>query len=198
MPELPEVETVKRVVEPQIKGKKITKINITNEQVINYPSCDEFISVAENSIITGMFRRGKFLGINLNNGTHILLHFRMTGGLLVTPSSYPVEKHTHLTMILEDGNEIRYIDPRRFGRFWLIDKEVNDISGINKLGLEPFDEKMTKDYLISKIGTRNKTIKECLLDQSIVTGIGNIYGDEILFIAGINPTKKASKLSATE
>lgn len=191
MPELPEVETVKRVVGPQIKNKKITGIRIVNESVIAYPECDKFMKMVQDSIITGMTRRGKFLGIHLDNGKHIYVHLRMTGCLIVTPKDWPMEKHTHLILELDDGNEIRYVDSRRFGRFWVLGNEEDKVTGMNKLGLEPFDDMLTAEYLQKKLGHRKKAIKECLLDQSIVTGIGNIYGDEILFECGINPQRKA-------
>lgn len=191
MPELPEVETVKRVVGPQIKNKKIIGIEIKNKNVIAYPECNEFVKMVQNSIITGMTRRGKFLVIDLDKGKHIYVHLRMTGCLIVTPKDWPMEKHTHVILELNDGNEIRYVDLRRFGKFWVLGEEEDTVTGINKLGLEPFDNMLTAEYLQKKLGHRKKAIKECLLDQSIVTGIGNIYGDEILFECRINPQRRA-------
>lgn len=198
MPELPEVETVKRVVEPQIKGKRILHIKIENPQVIEYPDSDKFVEMIEGSTVTGMFRRGKFLGIDLEDKNRIVLHFRMTGSLIVAPKGYPIEKHTHVIMELDDGNEIRYIDPRRFGRLWFLGEEEDTYTRMDRLGLEPFDNMLTREYLIDNLGQKKKKIKECLLDQSVVTGIGNIYADEILFECKINPTKKACELLEEE
>lgn len=128
-----------------------------------------------------MSRRGKFLTIHFENNDSLTLHLRMTGQLLVTPPDYPEEKHTHLVAGLSDGMEIRYIDVRRFGRFWYLKAdEADTVTGR------------------SKLGKRKKPIKEMLLDQSIVTGIGNIYSDEILFSACIYPETKCSYMTAEQ
>ena len=119
--------------------------------------------------------------------------------MLVTPPDYPTEKHTHIIMQLNNGMELRFSDTRRFGRFWLIQNgEADTYSGIEKLGLEPFDEKFTAEYLQNRLGKRKKAIKECLLDQSVIAGIGNIYSDEILFRARISPVRPANSLTAKE
>lgn len=199
MPELPEVETVKRVVEPQIVGHKIMKVNIINKQVIEHPDTEAFCESLTCQTISGMGRRGKFLTIFFESGHRMVLHLRMTGRLLVMPAEYEKAKHTHVVLSLENGNEIRYIDPRRFGRFWLLKKDEQDtFTGIDRLGPEPYDEKLTGEYLMTSLLNRKKTIKECLLDQSMVAGIGNIYGDEILFAAGICPTRPGNSLTVEE
>lgn len=199
MPELPEVETIKNVVEPQIKGLTIENITVNRPEIIAYPTAAEFCTAITGQGISSMARRGKFLIIHLINECSIILHLRMTGCLLVTPTDYPMEKHTHLIFHLEDGKELRFSDIRRFGRFWLIQSSEDDTySGIGKLGLEPFDEKLTAAYLQGKFGKRKKAIKECLLDQSMIAGIGNIYSDEILFRVKICPTRSASSITAEE
>lgn len=199
MPELPEIETIKSVIEPQIKGLTIENVLVNRPKVIAYPTADEFCKGVTGQTIFSMVRRGKFLIIHLKNESRIILHLRMTGCLLVTPPDYPVEKHTHIIMQFNNGTELRFSDTRRFGRFWLIQSgEEDTYSGISKLGLEPFDEKFTVGYLQSKLGKRKKTIKECLLDQSIVAGIGNIYSDEILFWARISPVRAANSLTIEE
>lgn len=199
MPELPEVETVKRIIEPQVKGQKILSVDVRNIQVIAYPETDVFRELLVGRTITGMSRRGKFLSVELNGGDKVYLHLRMTGQLLVTPRDYPMEKHTHLIMELSGGSQIRYIDVRRFGRFWYL-KSGEDISitGIDKLGIEPTSRKMTVEYLKTAAGKRKKSVKEMLHDQSVVAGIGNIYSDEILYAAGIYPEKKCVDLSDDE
>lgn len=150
-------------------------------------------------VISSMERRGKFLIIRLQNESRIILHLRMTGCLLVTPPDYPMEKHTHIIMQLSNKTELRFSDTRRFGRFWLIQSgEKDTYSGVGKLGLKPFDEKLTAEYLQSRFAKRKRAIKECLLDQSVVAGIGNIYSDEILFRAEICPARSASSLTAEE
>ena len=199
MPELPEVETIKNVIEPQIKGLIIENIAVNRPEIIAYPTADEFCNAVTGQVISPISRRGKFLIINLTNNNKIILHLRMTGCLLVTPPNYPMEKHTHIIFHLSNGMELRFSDTRRFGRFWLIQSgEEDTYSGINKLGLEPFDENLTPDYLQGKFGKRKKTIKECLLDQSMIAGIGNIYSDEILFRVRICPTRPADSLTEEE
>lgn len=146
-----------------------------------------------------MKRRGKFLIIYLKNKSRIILHLRMTGCLLVSPPDYPMEKHTHIIMELNNGMEIRFFDTRRFGRFWLIQNgEEDTYSGIGRLGLEPLSFECNAEYLQARLGKRKKTIKECLLDQGVIAGIGNIYSDEILFRAKIYPSMPANRLTNKE
>ncbi len=199
MPELPEIETIKNVIEPQIKGLIIKKITVNRSEVIAQPKDDEFCKAVTGQEISDMTRRGKFLILHLKNKSRIILHLRMTGCLLVTPLDYPIEKHTHIIMHLNNGMELRFSDIRRFGRFWLIqDGEEDTFSGIGKLGLEPLSRECNAEYLKSKFGKRKKKIKECLLDQSVIAGIGNIYSDEILFLAKICPARSADSLTEKE
>lgn len=199
MPELPEVETIKRVIEPQIQGLVIKKVTIRRPEVVAYPDADTFCKILTGQVISEMARRGKYLMILLTDGDRIILHLRMTGGLLLTPSDYPEEKHTHIVFSLNNGMELRFSDMRRFGRFWLIGKdEADTYSGTHKLGIEPLTKAVTFEYLHSHFGKRKKTVKECLLDQSVIAGIGNIYSDEILFTAKIHPARPASSLNEKE
>lgn len=199
MPELPEIETIKGVIEPQIKGLTIENITVNRPEIISHPTADEFCKAVTGQNISSMARRGKFLIIHLKNESRIILHLRMTGCLLVTPPDYPMEKHTHIIMQLSNGMELRFSDTRRFGRFWLIQfGEEDTYSGIGKLGLEPLSAECNAKYLQGKFGKRKKAIKECLLDQSVIAGIGNIYSDEILFRAKIIPTRPANSLTSEE
>lgn len=199
MPELPEVETIKRVIEPQIQGLMIDKVNVKRPEVVAYPAADEFCRLLTGQTISHMTRRGKFLAIHLGSNDCIILHLRMTGCLLITPADYAEEKHTHIIFRLSNGKKLRFSDTRRFGRFWLLRKdEADTYSGIAKLGAEPLDKLLTAGYLNARLGKRKKTVKECLLDQSIIAGIGNIYSDEILFTAGIYPARPANSLTMEE
>lgn len=199
MPELPEVETIKRIIKPQITGRKILSVEVRNVQVIAYPDADTFTELLTGQTISGMSRRGKFLSIDFENKDRLFLHLRMTGQLLVVSAGYEIEKHTHLIMNLSGGEQIRYIDIRRFGRFWYI-KQGEDISitGIDKLGLEPSSKKLTAKYLKERLAKRKKPVKTVLHDQSIVAGIGNIYSDEILYSAHIYPERKCCELTEEE
>ncbi len=199
MPELPEVETVRRVIEPQIQGRRIDEIILCRPEIIEHPSADVFCAAVVGQTICGMERRGKFLSVLLANGSRMILHLRMTGCLLVAPEDRARERHTHIIFKLHDGSELRFSDTRRFGRFWLMESGIQDTySGIQRLGLEPFDPALTAAYLATHGGTRKKTVKECLLDQSMVAGIGNIYADEILFATGIHPSRRADSLTSDE
>ena len=199
MPEMPEVETIKRIVEPQIVGLSIDSVITNHSQVIAYPDMYRFEQKMSGQTVNRMSRRGNYLTIHFNSGDSLVLHLRMTGQLLVTPSDYPMENHTHLIFNLSNGSQIRYIDVRRLGRFWLFDKnEIDDKSGQEKLGIEPLDDKLTASYLVVRLGERKRPIKEILNEQSVIAGIGNIYSDEILYAAGIYPGKKCSDLSDKE
>lgn len=199
MPELPEIETIKRVIEPQIQGLMIDKVNVKRPEVVAYPTADEFCGLLTGQTISHMTRRGKFLVIHLNSNDRIILHLRMTGCLLLTPADYPEEKHTHIIFRLSNGKELRFSDTRRFGRLWLLKNgEADTYSGIKKLGTEPLDKLLTAEYLKTVLGKRKKAVKECLLDQSVIAGIGNIYSDEILFTAGIYPARSANSLNMEE
>ena len=164
MPELPEVETIKRVIEPQIQSLMIDKVNVKRPEVVAYPAADEFCGLLTGQTISHMTRRGKFLVIHLNSNDRIILHLRMTGCLLLTPADCPEEKHTHITFSLNNGKELRFSDTRRFGRFWLMKKdEADTYSGTRKLGAEPLDKQLTAGYLQARLGKRKKAVKECLL-----------------------------------
>lgn len=199
MPELPEVETIRRILEPQIQGLMIHNVAVNRPEVIAHPSSNEFCKQLVGQTIDRMERRGKFLLVLLNSGDRILIHLRMTGCLLYTPADLPEEKHTHIIFQLNDGKELRFSDTRRFGRFWLIaGGEADTYSGMEKLGKEPFDADFTAEYLTARFGKRKKAIKECLLEQNVIAGIGNIYSDEILFAAKIYPARPANSLTEKE
>lgn len=195
MPELPEVETVRRILMPQLVQKTITAVCVRNSQIIAHPDAVKFKELLQGQTITTMSRRGKFLTIHFASEGKLRLHLRMTGQLLVLSAAEPIQKHTHLILYLSDGNQLRYIDVRRFGRFWYFkNEETDEISGQSRLGPEPTDNSLTAEYLKLKLGNKRKAIKEALLDQTIVAGIGNIYADEILFAAGIYPGTRCSAL----
>ena len=199
MPELPEIESIKRVIEPQIQGLAIDRVTVNRPEVIANPDAAEFCGRVSGQSFAGMERRGKFLIFSLESGDRLIVHLRMTGCLLVTLADYPEEKHTHLVFHLSGGRELRFSDTRRFGRFWLLRQgETDTYTGMEKLGREPFDSDFSAEYLCSRLVKRKKVIKECLLDQSVVAGIGNIYSDEILFAARIHPERPANTLTKEE
>ncbi len=199
MPELPEVESIRRVLEPQIRGLTIRRVDANRPEIVAHPGAEEFCARVTGQTIDRVERRGKFLALRLASGDRIILHLRMTGCLLLTPADLPAERHTHLIFQMDDGRELRFSDPRRFGRFWLIGAgEADAYSGMEKLGMEPTDPALSAETLMQAFGRRRRSVKECLLDQSVVAGIGNIYSDEILFAARIRPSRPARDLTAEE
>ncbi len=199
MPELPEVETVKRIIEPQIKGLSIRNVIVNRPEVVAYPDADRFIKSLRIQTVKGIERRGKFLTILLESGDRVSIHLRMTGCLLFAPPDFETARHTHIILQMSNEWNLQFTDTRRFGRFWYLKADEEDtVTGIRKLGMEPFDRGLNRQYLADRLGHRKKPIKECLLDQTIVAGIGNIYSDEILFASGIDPFRPANTLTGHE
>lgn len=199
MPELPEIETIKSVLEPQISGVAIQSVAVSRPEVVAHPDAETFCARLAGQTISHMSRQGKYLTVHLTSRDYFTLHLRMTGCLLAAPPDYPSEKHTHIIFQLDNGLELRYSDTRRFGRFWLFAKGENDTySGVEALGVEPLSNCLTAAYLRTHFGKRKKPIKECLMEQKIIAGIGNIYSDEILFSARLHPSRPASSLTADE
>lgn len=199
MPELPEVESIRRVLEPQLTGLRIESVVVRRPEVVAHPDGGEFCRLIAGRTVSGMGRRGKYLLIMLDGGDRIAVHLRMTGCLLLALADLPEEKHTHLVFRLNSGGELRFSDTRRFGRLWLLRQgEADTYSGMESLGMEPFDPALSAEYLHSSWGGRKRAIKECLLDQGVVAGIGNIYSDEILFEARIRPARPACTLTGKE
>lgn len=199
MPELPEVETIRRIVGPQIEGRTILSVEIRNPQVIAFPQPETFKETLEGQTVSSIGRRGKYLWLCMHSGDRVIFHLRMTGLPLVTPTEYSMDKHTHLILHLSGDVQFRYIDQRRFGRFWLLrNDEPDNVTGMANLGLEPDDPRITADWLKDHLGSLRKPIKELLHDQSVIAGIGNIYSDEILFDAFIHPAKPCRECADEE
>jgi len=195
MPELPEVETVKETLKKQILNKVIKDVKVLYEPIIQEPNVNEFIKKIKNQKIIDIKRRGKWLLFELDD-YYLLSHLRMEGKYFIK-NGEPITKHQHVIFYLNDL-ELRYNDTRKFGRMYLLDKDkAFDLKPLNELGLEPWDNSLSVGYLKSKLN-KKIPIKTALLDQSIITGIGNIYDDEILFRSKINPNRSSNTLSNKE
>ena len=193
MPELPEVETVKETLKTKILNKKIIDVDIIYPKIIEYPDVDTFKKQIKNETIIDIKRKGKWLMFELNN-YYLLSHLRMEGKYNIK-SDEPLNKHEHVLFKFDDFN-LRYQDTRKFGKMYLYKKdEAFTKQPLSELGKEPWDESLNTTYLEEKYKTRKKSIKEVLLDQTIIAGIGNIYANEILFLSKINPEKKACELN---
>ena len=198
MPELPEVETVKRSLLIRLKGKVIKSINVYYDNIIAYPSVKEFSNNIVNQKINGIERYGKWLIFVLDD-YYLLSHLRMEGKYFFKDRIDVLNKHEHVVFGFDDDLELRYMDVRKFGKMHLIRKEeIKTIGPLVKMGLEPWDEKLDVKFLMDKYKNKKLPIKTVLLDQSIVVGIGNIYANEILFLSNINPLKKANLLNEKE
>ena len=193
MPELPEVETVRRGLIQKVKGRKIINCKVLWDGIIAYPGKEEFIKEIKNQTINDIERRGKFLLFILDD-YYLTSHLRMEGKYFIKDPKETLSKHDHIIFTLDNNQELRYNDTRKFGKMHLTKKDELVKSPISKLGKEPWDKDLTIDYLKEKLN-RKLAIKTLLLDQSIITGIGNIYADEILFLSKINPETSGMDLT---
>ena len=206
MPELPEVETVRRGLEKKLKNFIIQKVEILRDSTVAYPiDKKEFIVGLQNSLVYKWGRRGKYLIAELkkskkNNG-FLVVHLRMTGYFTFSRNSSEPCKHTRIRLSDNNNNELRYIDVRSFGQMWWVREGLlptNIIKGLDSLGPEPFSHQFNINYLNKVLSKRTKSIKSILLDQTIVAGIGNIYADESLYSAGISPFREAKTIKKNE
>lgn len=197
MPELPEVETVRKALLSKLKGKQIKELTVLHNNVFQDQNVELIKSQIKNQTINDVLRRGKWLEFVLDD-YYLLSHLRMEGKYVYRKVSDPIEKHQLVLFSLDNDVSLRYRDVRKFGKMYLIKKENINNSPLSKLGLEPWDENLNIAYLKNKYKRKNLPIKTVLLDQEIITGIGNIYADEILFLSKINPHKSAKKLDDLE
>ena len=212
MPELPEVETVRRGLNQLTLKQKITGGDVLLHRTIAYPfSAEDFLNGLEEREIISWHRRGKYLiaelselkeeketrgqGGKLENNSPPLssslgVHLRMTGQLLWLSQDEPLHKHTRVRLFFGDEWELRFVDQRTFGQMWWVPPKVETqsiITGLAKLAADPFSAEFTVEYFADKLKNRRRVIKTALLDQSVVAGLGNIYADEALFLSGIRP-----------
>lgn len=199
MPELPEVETIKRTLDPKLTGHTIISATVLFPGVIGNPSPDQFVAGLKNARVQGIRRRGKFLLIELSSAKTLLIHFRMTGRLLYHPAKTAPLNHVHVVFDLDDGGQLHFMDIRKFGRLWLLpNMALNQHSTLSALGREPLEEEFTREFLRLELRHHKTRIKSLLLDQRFIAGLGNIYADEALHLAGLHPEKTARDLSPVE
>lgn len=199
MSELPEIESVVYFLKSHLVNRTIKKVVLEKENILVHPTKQELIDNLTNHKIIDFSRRGKMVFFLLDDKSRLYIHPRMVGQFITCPKTLPEIKHTHFIMEFDNDEEFRYIDVRRLGKlYYLKENEEDNFTGIDKLGMEYYDEKLNKATLKSMLLNYKKTIKDALLDQSLIAGIGNIYADEILFSAKIVPDKKAKELSNNE
>jgi formamidopyrimidine-DNA glycosylase len=199
LPELPEVETVKRTLEALVLNKTIQSVSVTWPKIVKYPEeVQQFQDALKGQSILAMGRRGKFL-IFYSDDFALVSHLRMEGKYGLFSAAEPVDKHTHVIFHFTDGSELRYKDVRKFGTMHLFLKGTEfDRLPLSQLGPEPFSPEFTVEYLSNKLALSNRKIKVLLLDQTIAVGLGNIYVDEALFRSKIHPERVASSLKKKE
>jgi formamidopyrimidine-DNA glycosylase len=199
LPELPEVETIKRTLHELVIHKTIENVIVNWPKIIKRPEeKEQFIDALKGQKIEKIGRKGKFL-IFYTNDFALVSHLRMEGRYGLFQEEAPIDKHTHVIFQFTDGTELRYKDVRKFGTMHLFKKgEEFFIPPLSQLGPEPFSEKFTTEYLKQRLGKTERNIKAVLLDQSVLTGLGNIYVDEALFRSGIHPERKSPTLSTRE
>jgi formamidopyrimidine-DNA glycosylase len=217
MPELPEVETVVRDLRPQLTGRRIESLQLTRDpavraRVVRYPSATKFVRRLRGRTIKTVLRRGKYIVMPLEPaptgtfapngalGDQVIVHLGMTGHLRVwEPEEAPV-KHTHFRAVLDSGLELRYDDPRQFGRLVIgtMDELIAARAFPRRLGPEPIHGDLTEAEFERLVKARRRPVKSALLDQSFLAGVGNIYADEACFRAGIRPSRWTHRLTVRE
>lgn len=197
MPELPEVETVVRGMQQKLEGATLKKVDVRREG-LRYPF-PPVLSRLKNMKVMGVTRRAKFALLHLESGQTVLFHLGMSGRILFPEGCTPLTKHDHLSLYFEKNGlpiELRMNDPRRFG---VVDvcptKTLKTNKHIATQGPEPFGDTFTASYLYQALQKRSLPIKQAIMTNQVVVGVGNIYANEALFMAGINPSRKASAIS---
>ena len=186
MPELPEVETVRQTLRKNILGKQVSGITVLYDRMIVSPSVCEFKEKLVGKTLIEIGRKGKYLYFEFSDGIYLISHLRMEGKYFIKPTLDEVVKHEHVIFEFSDGTSLRYADVRKFGTMELKTKdELFTTHPLKELGMEA--NYLTTSYLKEKIGKKHKDLKAFLLDQSMIAGIGNIYADEICFMAKLHP-----------
>ncbi len=212
MPELPEVETVRRGLNRLTLNQEIQGGDVLLNRTIAHPIfVPEFLSGLTGAAIAQWHRRGKYLIAELvqavgadklpTSAGYLGAHLRMTGQLLWVNAAEPVQKHTRVRLFFQGDRELRFVDQRTFGQLWWVPPNYlpeQIITGLQALGPEPFSTDFSADYFYQQLHHRQRPIKNALLDQRIVAGLGNIYADEALFLSGIHPQTLCSTLTYTQ
>ncbi len=200
MPELPEVETTLRGVRPHLEGQRIVQVTVRNPQ-LRQPIPPEFAAQVSGQTIGALSRRAKYILIALERGC-LLVHLGMTGSLRITTAATPLRPHDHLELALGSGQRLRFHDPRRFGLvLWLAltpEEALINHPLLCHLGVEPFAVEFSGEHLHALSQRRRVPIKTFLMDGAAVVGVGNIYANESLFLAGIHPAHPCNRLNAED
>lgn len=193
MPELPEVETTRRGIEPHVLDRRITSVEVRQPQ-LRWPVSPELRPALMGEAFTAVARRGKYLLLRSTHGT-LLIHLGMSGSLRILPHTTPAKKHDHVDIGFDNDTLLRFTDPRRFGSFvWVAGQDISH-KLLNSLGPEPLGDDFDGAYLYRRSRGRKIPVKAFVMDSKIVVGVGNIYANEALFAAGISPVRAAGRIS---
>jgi formamidopyrimidine-DNA glycosylase len=194
MPELPEVQTVVNdLIAARLIGKSIVTADVHWNKTITPLKPEEFRAKIANQTISHIGRRGKYIILDFQSDLHLLIHLRMSGQLQLVPHNHERSKHEHVMLQLNDGNDLRFHDTRKFGRMIVTE---NPDAIFNELGPEPLDQDFTCNQFRTMLKSRNRHLKPLLLDQTFIAGLGNIYVDEALWEAKLHPLKIAATVSS--
>ncbi|MFT5652536.1 MAG: formamidopyrimidine-DNA glycosylase [Psychromonas sp.] len=192
MPELPEVETSRKGISPHLINKPVQDVVLRHTQ-LRWKIPQDLLSEINNKMLLSIDRRAKYLLFNFSSGT-LLIHLGMSGSLQICPLDSPPKKHDHADFVFTDCL-LRYTDPRRFGAILWLGLTPENCSLLNKLGPEPLDDDFSAKYLHQRSAKRKLPVKQFIMDQKVVTGVGNIYATEALFNSGISPLRAAGNIS---
>ncbi len=196
MPELPEVENTRQyLLRSGLVGHRFSAPEITWRKTVRRPSVGEFIEGVAGRFVTDLLRRGKYLIAPLDDDQFLVLHLGMTGSLRIHDARRDPPPMVRHIFPLDDGREMRFIDPRKFGHLWLLPDPAD---AMRKMGAEPLEPDFTVAVLAAALTSRRSPIKAVLLDQSVIAGLGNLYADEALFLSGIHPERSANGLTDQE
>ena len=199
MPEMPEVEIIRRYLDTQVAGKTIMNLDIRLPRMIKWPDVEGFRALVTGRTIKSMNRRGKYLLMELDNDSKVVFHLRMTGRLVYEPTGDTSDHHARVIFHLQDGASLVYGDTRTLGTIHgLKPQELGMLKGLAEMGPEPLSAEFTTEYLYKTANQRKVAIKSFLLNQKYIGGIGNIYADEALFLARIHPLRPANSLTQAE
>ena len=197
MPELPEVETVRQTLRRNILGKTVEGITVLYERMLVGIEKEEFVEKLVGKKIIEIYRLGKYLFFEFSDDTYLISHLRMEGKYFIKPKEDEVVKHEHIIFEFTDGISLRYADVRKFGTMEIrIKEDLFTTHPLSSLGMEA--NMLTKEYLKEKMESRHRDLKAFLLDQTMIAGIGNIYADEICFLANLNPAQDIFYLDDTD
>lgn len=194
MPELPEVEVVRLSLEPRLTGRRFEAVSI-HAPALREPLEPGPLHNLEKRRVTGLRRRAKYLLIDTDDDTSLVIHLGMSGRLTVVPTEEPRAKHEHLSLSLSDGGRLRLVDPRRFGMAFVLPRpEIASDRRFAHLGIEPLGDRLSGEYLRDRARGRKGPIKAFLMDGKIVVGVGNIYASEVLWRSRVHPKRSVARV----